>query len=84
MPRLPAGIPGGVEIVVKQETGKPRLHRKAERPEPQIITHKMQTVSHFNECLKTSVSLKVMDDMNRVLRFPGSMVDSASSAPGSR
>jgi putative SOS response-associated peptidase YedK len=49
--RLPAGILGGVEIVVKQETGKPRLHRKAEQPEPQIVTNKMQTVSYFHECL---------------------------------
>jgi len=53
---LPADIPSGVEIVVKRETRQPRFYRKAERPERQIVTHKMQTVSHFHEYLLKKIS----------------------------
>jgi hypothetical protein len=47
----PAAIPSGVEIVVTLGRLAAAFLDRAERPERQMVTHKMQTVSHFNEYL---------------------------------
>ena len=47
----PAAIPSGVEIVVALGRLAAAFLDGAERPEWQIATHKMQTVSHFHEGL---------------------------------
>ena len=47
----PAAIPSGVEIVVTLGRLAAAFLDGAERPERQMVTHKMQTVSHFHEHL---------------------------------
>jgi len=51
VPRLPMGIASGVKIVVTLGRLAAAFLDGAERPERQMVTHKMQTVSHFHEHL---------------------------------
>ena len=49
VPRLPMGIASGVKIVVTLGRLAAAFLDGAERPERQMVTHKMQTVSHSHE-----------------------------------